>query len=313
MADINVNLRTYNEETEINDRLLPRTLAENVIESEEKQFISAELKAKIDQKQDLLGYTPVNKAEDTMTGALLLLGNVFNTDNQVITKKYVDDKIKELVNSSPDVLDTLYELAAAINNDPNFAVTITNFLSLKLNKDQVSVTAEPNKILYLNGEGELPANIKGNAATATKFAAPININLTGHLNTTVTFDGSSDVTVPANLPYASSTTSGIITTEDYQKLSGMSEEITGTVGAFKLDIHTSDFIDDTKYNSKKAALIVETERPIAFAKTYEVSGADSSEILTQIEIIPDSASGTQTVNVYSIKPFNGKLVYSLLT
>ena len=46
MADINVNLRTYNEETEINDRLLPRTLAENVIESEEKQFISAELKAK---------------------------------------------------------------------------------------------------------------------------------------------------------------------------------------------------------------------------------------------------------------------------
>ena len=49
----------------------------------------------------------------------------------------INTKIAELVDSSPNTLDTLKELANALNNDPNFAATVTTELSLKANKDYV--------------------------------------------------------------------------------------------------------------------------------------------------------------------------------
>lgn len=42
----------------------------------------------------------------------------------VATTSYVDTKVAELVDSSPDTLNTLNELAAALGDDPNFATTI---------------------------------------------------------------------------------------------------------------------------------------------------------------------------------------------
>lgn len=50
------------------------------------------------------------------------------------TKEYVTQKISELVNSSPETLDTLNELAAALNNDSNFANTIITQLGTKVDK-----------------------------------------------------------------------------------------------------------------------------------------------------------------------------------
>ncbi|MBP3930948.1 MAG: hypothetical protein J6D47_15470 [Peptostreptococcaceae bacterium] len=49
----------------------------------------------------------------------------------------INTKIAELVDSSPTTLDTLKELANALNNDPNFATTVTTELSLKANKNYV--------------------------------------------------------------------------------------------------------------------------------------------------------------------------------
>lgn len=43
--------------------------------------------------------------------------------------------IAALVDSSPDALNTLNELAAALGNDPNFATTMTNALAGKQPKD----------------------------------------------------------------------------------------------------------------------------------------------------------------------------------
>lgn len=42
-----------------------------------------------------------------------------------------DQKIKELVDSAPEALDTLKELAAALNDDSNFATTIVNAINQK--------------------------------------------------------------------------------------------------------------------------------------------------------------------------------------
>jgi hypothetical protein len=51
--------------------------------------------------------------------------------------------VAALVNSSPLALDTLAELAAALNNDKNFAATITAALALKAPLDSPALTGNP--------------------------------------------------------------------------------------------------------------------------------------------------------------------------
>lgn len=58
-------------------------------------------------------------------------------DKDIELEQSINSKIAELVDSSPATLDTLKELANALNNDPNFATTITAELSLKANKNYV--------------------------------------------------------------------------------------------------------------------------------------------------------------------------------
>lgn len=50
------------------------------------------------------------------------------------TETYVDNKVAGLVDSAPATLDTLNELAQALGEDPNFATTITNEISKKVDK-----------------------------------------------------------------------------------------------------------------------------------------------------------------------------------
>lgn len=57
-----------------------------------------------------------------------------NIKDTYSTKEYVTQKISEIVNSAPEALDTLKELAAALNNDSNFATTIITQLGTKVDK-----------------------------------------------------------------------------------------------------------------------------------------------------------------------------------
>ncbi|MBW5823399.1 phage tail protein, partial [Yersinia enterocolitica] len=77
------------------------------------------------------------------------------TGGEVATAEFVKQAVSALVNSSPEALDTLNELADALGNDPNFATTMTNALAGKqpLNPALTSlsglVTAE-NKLAYFS-------------------------------------------------------------------------------------------------------------------------------------------------------------------
>jgi hypothetical protein len=53
------------------------------------------------------------------------------TTTQIATTEYVHFEINDLLNGAPAALDTLNELAAAINDDANFAGTVTAALGLK--------------------------------------------------------------------------------------------------------------------------------------------------------------------------------------
>lgn len=85
------------------------------------------------------------------------------------TKTQVDKKVSDLVNSAPETLDTLNELASALGNDPNFATTVATQIGTKANNSDVvhksgNETIAGTKTFSSNIVG----NLTGNADTATK-------------------------------------------------------------------------------------------------------------------------------------------------
>jgi len=65
------------------------------------------------------------------TGTITNLTDPSNPQDAA-TKNYTDTQLANLVASAPAALDTLNELAAAINDDANFSTTITNSIATKL-------------------------------------------------------------------------------------------------------------------------------------------------------------------------------------
>ncbi|MFB0827681.1 pyocin knob domain-containing protein [Chromobacterium violaceum] len=62
---------------------------------------------------------------------------------QIANVEFVQATIAALVASSPAALDTLYELAAALGNDPNFATTVTNALAAKAPLESPALIGTP--------------------------------------------------------------------------------------------------------------------------------------------------------------------------
>ncbi len=83
-----------------------------------------------------------------------------SNDTSVSTTAWVRQAIAELVDSSPETLDTLSEIAAALGNDPNFATTITNQLAGKqplspLLTAIAAATTAANKLPYFTGSNQV--------------------------------------------------------------------------------------------------------------------------------------------------------------
>ena len=77
-------------------------------------------------------------------------------NTQIASTAFVMAAIAALVDSSPDALNTLNELAAALGNDPNFATTMTNALAGKQPKDATltalaELATSADKLPYFTG------------------------------------------------------------------------------------------------------------------------------------------------------------------
>ncbi len=93
-------------------------------------------------------------------------------NTQIASTAFVMAAIAALVDSSPDALNTLNELAAALGNDPNFATTMTNALAGKQPKDATltalaGLTTAAGKFPYFTG------NDVASLATLTKVGRDI--------------------------------------------------------------------------------------------------------------------------------------------
>ena len=67
-------------------------------------------------------------------GDYVLRSEIPELESGFVTEEYVDTRVASLINSAPDTLDTLNELAQALGEDPNFATTIANQLGNKVDK-----------------------------------------------------------------------------------------------------------------------------------------------------------------------------------
>ncbi|EFB3461813.1 phage tail protein [Escherichia coli] len=66
-----------------------------------------------------------------------------NNTTQIATTEFVQAALTALINGAPATLDTLKEIAAAINNDPKFSTTINNALALKAPLSSPALTGTP--------------------------------------------------------------------------------------------------------------------------------------------------------------------------
>ena len=100
---------------------------------------------------DVTGLQPAldakaNKAD--FDGLKALVGELPESATADNVVGYVDEKVAALVNGAPDALDTLQELAAALNNQPDAVTSLTATIGQKADKsalEQLAAEVETNK------------------------------------------------------------------------------------------------------------------------------------------------------------------------
>ncbi|HEI2929564.1 TPA: prophage tail fiber N-terminal domain-containing protein, partial [Escherichia coli] len=112
---------------------------------------------------------------------------------------FVRKLLAALVGSSPETLDTLNELAAALGNDPNFATTVTNALAGKQPLNDVltavsQITPEENTLPYFSAEGRiLLAQLSEKARALLALDTPEAMRTELELKAAATMEPQSDI------------------------------------------------------------------------------------------------------------------------
>lgn len=90
---------------------------------------------------------------------------------QTNIESYITSGVANIVDSAPSTLDTLNELAAAINDDSNFGTTVTNAIANK--QDKVTGVSD-TEIGYLDGvSSPIQSQIDQKASTGKAIAMSI--------------------------------------------------------------------------------------------------------------------------------------------
>lgn len=168
------------------------------------------------------------------------LTNLVNNTNGYQTAQQVQQSISNVIGSAPDALDTLYELAEALDNDPNFATTITNQIGQKA--DKTTATTSANGLMSSTDKSKLDTIAEG-ANKSADFNAVVSAQtledpeqeyITVSFTTQNTLTGSQNTNASGSTIYAAnSDRMGYMTSTMYDKLNGVPnmlivEELPGT-------------------------------------------------------------------------------------
>ena len=103
-----------------------------------------------------------------------------DSSTQIANTAFVQAAIAALVGSSPEALDTLNELAAALGNDPNFATTVTNSLAGKMDKSANGSDIENVSVFLQNlGLGEAAKRNVGTGANQIPDMGSFTLSVSG--------------------------------------------------------------------------------------------------------------------------------------
>ena len=87
------------------------------------------------------------------TGITITTGQIAVDTSTIATQSYVTTAINNVLDGAPAALDTLNELAAAINDDASYASTITTALGLKLDASTYTASDVLDKLKTVDGSG----------------------------------------------------------------------------------------------------------------------------------------------------------------
>lgn len=131
---------------------------------------------------------------------------------QIATTAFVQTAVSNLIDGAPGALDTLNELAAALNDDASYASTITNALALKADLASPTFTGTPAAPTATAG-----TNTTQVATTAFVKAAVDTAVGTGTITSTNIADGTivdGDVSASAAIAYSKLSLTGSIVNAD---------------------------------------------------------------------------------------------------
>jgi hypothetical protein len=176
----------------------------------------------------------------TVTGTLTVSTPTNSTD--AASKGYVDTAVANVIDSAPAALDTLNELAAALNDDANFATTVTTALATKLplaggtmtgdivlGTNKITTTADPATDNSLTRKSYVD-DILGSATAAADSATAAATSATNAANSATSASGSA-TTATTQATAASSSASNASTSETNAATSATSAANSATAAA----------------------------------------------------------------------------------
>ena len=209
-------------------------------------------------------------------------GCLYSNSKKVATEQYVNNEIAELVDSAPETLNTLNELAAALNDDANFSTTITNLIGLRITGPTSAVSE--NIVIF---EGETGKVVKDSGKKLSDFSE------SGHNHDSIYKKIQTAITSPT----ASGSTNSFIDTisQDDQGVikatkKTLSAASSSAIGGIKIGYTTSDknYAVQLDINSK-AYVNVPWENT-----TYSVMTGATSSAAGKSGLVPIPTAGKNT-------------------
>ena len=159
---------------------------------------------------DLTGYATEGYADqaeadaNSYTDDLIGDPTVDGTSGNTI-KDRIDSAVTNLIDSAPEVLNTLDELAAAINDDENFATTVTNAIAAKADASHTHLLADVTDVTASSAELNV---LDGITATTVElnYTDGVTSNIQTQLNAKSPLAGSTSITTVGTVTNVTSPT-----------------------------------------------------------------------------------------------------------
>ena len=203
-------------------------------------------------------------ASPTLTGTPLAPTAAANTNTtQIATTAYVQAELTDLIGGAPGTLDTLNELAAAIDDDASYASTLTTALALKAPKASPTFTGTVTIPNITNVETAITANTaktgitSGQASAITANTSKISYNSAASTKLG-TIETSADVTDATNVAAAGAVMDSEVTNLTQVKAFDTTDYATAAQGSTA----------DSALQSLSGAVLTTGDQTIAGEKTF---------------------------------------------